>query len=147
MILLLTHLYFSICIIQESLAMFLHTSKHKSMPSVGRFLAHIDLCIKLSLMHFDKPSVKYMKKVLKKDKEENNQFHSSKSSCTIMKMSDSEGTEDRYLRGYYIQKEPCRVTIFIADRKQKSMVFAVLSAGDLYFPEFLLQHLSCNPRL
>ena len=45
-----------------------------------------------------------------------------------MKMSDTEGTEDRYLRGYYIKKEPCRGTIFVTDRKQKSMVFAVLSA-------------------
>ena len=142
MILLLIHLYFSIYIIQKSLAMFLHTSKHNSMPYVGRFPAHIDLCIKLSLMHFDKPSVKYMKNVLKEDKEENNRFYSSKSSCIIMKTSDSEGTEDRYLRGYYIKMEPCRVTIFITDRKQKSMVFAVLSSGDLYFPEFLLQHLS-----
>lgn len=43
-------------------------------------------------MHFDKPSVKYMKKVLKEDKEENNQFCSGKSSYIIMKMSDSEGT-------------------------------------------------------
>ena len=78
-------------------------------------------------MHFDKPLVKYMKKVLKEDKE-NNRFYSSKSSCIIMKMSDTEGTEDRYLRGYYIKKEPCRGTIFVTDRKQKSMVFAVLSA-------------------
>ena len=79
-------------------------------------------------MHFDKPSVKYMKKVLKEDKEENNRFYSSKSSCIIMKTSDTEGTEDRYLRGYYIKKEPCRGTIFVTDRKQKSMVVAVLSA-------------------
>ena len=69
-----------------------------------------------------------MKKVLKEDKEENNRFYSSKSSCIIMKTSDTEGTEDRYLRGYYIKKEPCRGTIFVTDRKQKSMVFAVLSA-------------------
>lgn len=46
---------------------------------------YITLHTKLSLLYFDKQSIKFVKKVLKEDKEGN------KWSCTVMENNDSDG--------------------------------------------------------